>query len=270
MLRGLSARDLELAIRQARNTVPVRVAVRGLLTTLGSSREADVALPLMPAQWLVVQRRGDGVTVREVATGVEHALRPGQHVDLGDASVALSERAVDGPLQAGAIAAALAGADTPDEALRIVVAGVLAALAADTGAAIVAEPTGWRVAVAVDGAGAPLPDAATLLSDTIVREVLDRSATVCVGDVVGDVRYAAVPSVVALALGSVICVPMAAGERVLGALYIGRRGAGAPFDEAHARELAVLAAMAVPFLAQLRRAPAPPRAATAWSARTRR
>jgi DNA-binding NtrC family response regulator len=140
-----------------------------------------------------------------------------------------------------------------DDALRSLVSGVLAALDADTGAAIVAEPTGWRVAVALDGAGAPLPDAAALLSDTIVREVIDRGAAVCVGDVVGDTRYASVPSVVALSLGSVLCVPMAAGERVLGALYVGRRGAGAPFTEPHARELAVLAAMAVPFLAQLRR-----------------
>jgi DNA-binding NtrC family response regulator len=251
----VAVRELELVIRQARNTVPVRAPVHALLTTLGSSREADVPLPLLPAQWVVVQRRGDGagVVVRVLATGAQHALAPGQHVELGDASIALSERAGDGPLQAGAIAAALAAAEAPDDALRALVRGVLAALGADTGAAIVAEPTGWRVAVAVDGAGAPLPAAASLLSDTIVRDVLDRGAAVCVDDVVGDGRYAAVPSVVALALGAVLCVPMAAGERVLGALYVGRRGGGAAFGEAHARELGVVAAMAVPLLAQLRR-----------------
>src|SRR5689334_2330035 len=138
-------RDLELVIRQARNTVPVRVAVRALLTTLGSSRDADVQLPLLPPEWAVAQRKGDAVTVRLVATGAEHRLEPGAHVDLGEVSLALSDRGGDGPLQVGAIASALAGASTPDEALRALVRGVLAALGADTGAAILAEPSGWRV-----------------------------------------------------------------------------------------------------------------------------
>jgi transcriptional regulator with GAF, ATPase, and Fis domain len=245
---------LELVIRQARNTVPVRVAVRAVLTTLGSSREADVVLPLLPAEWAVVQRRGGGVALRLVG-GAEHVLAPGQHLELGEVSIALAERGGDGPLQVAAIAAALAGASGPDDALRLIVAGVLDALGADTGAAIVAEAGGWRVAVALDRRGEPIARAAELLSDTIVRDVLDRGGTVCVDDIAGDRRYAAIPSVVALALGSVICVPMAAGERVLGALYVGRRGVGAPFAPVHARELAVLAAMAVPLVAQLRRAP---------------
>jgi DNA-binding NtrC family response regulator len=247
-------RDLELVIRQGRHAVPVRVTVRALLTTLGSSREADVVLPLLPPQWAVAQRRGDDVVLRVVGGG-EHRLEPGHHLDLGEVSIALADRGGDGPLQVGAIAAALAGATSPDDALRIVVGGVIAALAADTGAAIVAEAGGWKIAVALDGRGVPLDGAEQLLSDTIVRDVLDRGGSVCVGDVAGDRRYAAVPSVVALHLQSVICVPMAAGDRVLGALYVGRRGIGAPLSEVHARELAVLAAMAVPFLAQLRRAP---------------
>jgi DNA-binding NtrC family response regulator len=49
---------------------------------------------------------------------------------------------------------------------------------------------------------------------------------------------------------------MRAGERVLGALFFGRRDLQRPFSDAQARELVVLGSMAVPVLAQLRRGPA--------------
>ncbi len=248
------AAKLELVVSQARNTVPVRVALRKLLTTLGSSSEADVALPLMPAQWVVVERRGDGIRIRVVASGAERTLTPGQHVDLGEASLALADLGVTaGPLRAGEIASALTGAESPDVALRGVVEGVIQSLGADSGAAVVAEGAGYRVAVAVDAGGLPLPNAAELLSDTVVRDVLGSGSPLCIGDVGGDRRYATVPSVVALSLQSVVCVPMRVGERVLGALFFGRRDLTRPFTESQARELAVLASMTVPVLAQLRR-----------------
>jgi transcriptional regulator with GAF, ATPase, and Fis domain len=248
--------ELELVVRQARNTVPVRVVLRKLLTTLGSSPDADVPLPLMPAQWVVVQRRGDGVRVRVVASGAERVLDPGQHLDLGDASLALADRgATAGPLGAAEIATALTRADTPDAALRGIVEGVLRSLGADSGAAVIAEGGGYRVAVAVDAEGKPLGHAAELLSDTLVRDVLGSGTPLCVGDIAGDRRYATVPSVVSLSLQSVVCVPMRFGDRVLGALFFGRRNLARPFSEAQTRELMVLGSMALPVLAALRRAP---------------
>jgi DNA-binding NtrC family response regulator len=105
----------------------------------------------------------------------------------------------------------------------------------------------------LDAAGDPLERAEELLSDTVVNDVLTGRGSVCVGDMTGDRRYASVPSVVSLSLQSVLCVPMAAGERVLGAVFLGKRDLAAPFSAQNARELAVLASMAVPFLAQLRR-----------------
>jgi DNA-binding NtrC family response regulator len=249
--------ELELVVSQARNTVPVRVVLRKLLTTLGSSRQADVPLPLMPAQWIVVQRSGDAALIRVVASGAERLLRPGEHIDIGDASLALADRsAVAGPLGAAEIASALTSADSPDAALRGIVEGVIRSLGADSGAAVIAEGASYRVAVAVDGGGAPLANAAELLSDTVVRDVLDSGNPLCLGDVTGDQRYATVPSVVSLSLQSVVCVPMRTGDRVLGALYFGRRDLTRPYTDAQTRELMVLASMAVPVLAQLRRAPA--------------
>ncbi len=246
--------ELELVVSQARNTVPVRVILRKLLTTLGSSPEADVSLPLMPAQWAVVQRRDNAALVRLIATGGERLLQPGQHFDIGEASLALADRSVTaGPLRAGEIASALTSADCPDAALRGIVEGVIRSLDADTGAAVISEGSGYRVAIAVDAAGQPLPNAAELLSDTVVRDVLGSGNPLCVGDVGGDERYASVPSVIALALQSVVCVPMCVGDRVLGALFIGRRDLSRPFTEAQTRELVVLGSMTLPVLAQLRR-----------------
>ena len=256
MAMGTPLVELELVVSQARNTVPVRVILRKLLTTLGSSVDADVSLPLMPAQWAVVQRRGNAVLVRLIATDSERLLQPGQHLDIGQASLALADLSVTaGPLHAGEIASALTSADCPDAALRGIVEGVIASLGADSGAAVISEGSGYRVAVAVDALGQPLPNAAELLSDTVVRDVLGSGNPLCVGDVGGDERYATVPSVIALSLQSVVCVPMCVGERVLGALFFGRRDLSRPFTEAQTRELVVLGSMTLPVLAQLRRGP---------------
>jgi DNA-binding NtrC family response regulator len=54
-----------------------------------------------------------------------------------------------------------------------------------------------------------------------------------------------------LKLRSVLCVPMRLGSRVLGAVYLGKKQG--EFSEAQASDLKVLATMALPLLAQLRR-----------------
>ncbi len=253
-MTGETRGELELVITQAANTVPVRLVLTRHLTTLGSDPDADVVLPLLAAQWAVVQRREGDVLLRLVSPAAEHVLSPGSHLDLGDVAVALVERvAGDAPLRIAELASSLSGVDSPDAALRMIVESVIASTGADSGAAIVREGRAYRVAVALDAAGAPLSDAERLLSDTVVRDVLDLGGSVCVGDLPADQRYANVPSVVALRLQSVLCVPMAAGERVLGALFLGKRDLTTPFPAESARELTVLASLAVPFMAQLRR-----------------
>src|SRR5690606_29558851 len=101
--------------------------------------------------------------------------------------------------------------------------------------------------------GAPVQSAAELLSDTIVREVLDSGQRVNVADAPADRRYGSIPSVVSLQLRSVLCLPMRLHGRVLGALFLGKQRLTDPFDEPTVGELKVIASMAVPFVAQLRR-----------------
>src|SRR2546430_11825150 len=74
--------------------------------------------------------------------------------------------------------------------------------------------------------------------------------------VAGNSGYAAVPSRVAVRFGSALCLPMRLDGKTLGAVFLARHERAAP-DERTVAELRVLAAVAVPFLAQLRRSPPP-------------
>jgi transcriptional regulator with AAA-type ATPase domain len=75
-------------------------------------------------------------------------------------------------------------------------------------------------------------------------------------DVAAHSRYAQVPSVTALRLGSALCLPMRLESRTLGAVFLARHDRAA-LDERTLAELRILAAIAVPFLAQLRTHPRP-------------
>src|SRR5690606_17898133 len=67
-------------------------------------------------------------------------------------------------------------------------------------------------------------------------------------------RYARVPSVAVLGLGSVVCLPLRLEGKTLGAIFVGARGRRAPLGDRAAADLRLLTALAVPFLAQVRQA----------------
>jgi len=246
--------QLELVISQARSTVPVRVVLAKRLTTLGSNPAADVCLPMLAEQWAMVTQHEAGATVRVLTTGTDYQLADGSHIEVDGVSLALTIRRGDGDgIGAHVLAEALSSADTPATALEQICAGLVAATGADSGAIILRDGNGYSVVAARDAAGGALSEAAILLSDTVVLDVLGGATTVALGDVAHHDRYANIASVVRLQLRSVLCVPMAAGDRVLGAIFLGKRDMRAPFTDTQARELRVLAAMSVPFLAQMRR-----------------
>jgi transcriptional regulator with GAF, ATPase, and Fis domain len=164
------------------------------------------------------------------------------------------QQGLDTRLPIGTLSLALARIDSPADALRHVLDFAIQATGVDTGAIILNEDKDYTVVAARDATGAALPDTECLLSGTVVTDVLAGCAPVCVGDVARHHRYATVPSLVDTRLHAVLCVPMMLALRVLGALYLAKRDGSATFSERHMRELTVLAGMAVPFLAELRRA----------------
>jgi DNA-binding NtrC family response regulator len=82
--------------------------------------------------------------------------------------------------------------------------------------------------------------------------VLGSGERVRLDDVAANSRYAAIPSVTAMKLGSALCLPMRLDGRTLGAVFLARHDRFTA-DDRTLGELQLLAAIAVPLLAQVRR-----------------
>jgi len=147
---------------------------------------------------------------------------------------------------------ALAAVDSPERAVEQMLTGLIAASGADLGALILGDGEAYSVAAARDKAGAVLEGAHELLSDTIVRDVLGSGERVRLDDVAAHSRYAGIPSVTAMKLGSALCLPMRLDGRTLGAVFLARHDRFSA-DDRTLGELQLLAAIAVPLLAQVRR-----------------
>jgi transcriptional regulator with GAF, ATPase, and Fis domain len=247
--------DLALSIC-LQGSQPVRVRLTKQVTTIGSDPAADLRLSSVPAHWAVLHTLPGHVEILLVSTQVRHRLVVGTILDLDGvllelhamADVHARERAIE------ELASALAAVESADRAVDLLLRGLIAAAEVDIGALILAEAGTFRIAAARDRDGAILDDARELLSDTIVRDVLGTGERVQVDDLVAHSRYAAVPSVAALRLRSAICLPMRLDGKTLGAIFLAKRSR-TNVDDRMVAELRILAAIAVPFLAQLRRPP---------------
>ena len=248
----------------------LRIVVQGLeplerrvdraLLTIGSDPAADLRLASVPARWAVLRRRDDGLEIRRLGVAGATLLGPGEEITVDGVRLGLGQAKDHAPagIPMARLAEALAGAVRPDDALALLVEELIEATGADTGAIVLLEDDGYTVPVARHADGRVLDEADQLLSDTLVRDVLSGGArTLRLSNLASDQRYGSVASVISLKLSSVLCVPMRLGTRVLGALYLGHHDPRKTFGEAEARDLEVLAAMALPLLAQMRRAPAP-------------
>ena len=100
------------------------------------------------------------------------------------------------------------------------------------------------------GAG---PGEPVQVSRTVVRQVLEKKAALMANDVATDRRLQDARSLQLQRVHSLLCAPMLAGEKVLGAIYLdcGRHGAG--FDQQHLRMLSAVAGLAALAAQRLRR-----------------
>ncbi len=247
---------LVLVLIPARGAHPLRLPLIKRITTIGSDPAADVRLATAPAQWAVVHRTDAGVEVG--IAGARKPLAAGERLEADGIELAIEstadarerERAIE------ELVSALAAVDSPDRAVELLLTGLIGAAGADLGALILTERDAYTVAAARDRHGNVLDGAHELLSDTIVRDVLGTGERVQLDDVAAHSRYAAIPSVTALRLGSALCLPMRLEGTTLGAVFLARHDRAAVDDRTLA-ELRVLAAVAVPLLAQLRRTQTP-------------
>ncbi|NVB85187.1 MAG: sigma-54-dependent Fis family transcriptional regulator [Kofleriaceae bacterium] len=250
---------LVLVLVPVRGAQPLRLPLVKRITTIGSDGAADVRLATAPAEWAVVHR-GDGkITVHVASAGTRRELSHGEQIEADGITLALESTAVVRERERAIeeLVSALAAVDSPDRAVELLLTGLIGASGADLGALILADRDKYTVAAARDKDGAVLDGAHELLSDTIVRDVLGTGERVQLDDVAAHSRYAAIPSVTSLRLGSALCLPMRLDGTTLGAVFLARHGRAAVDDRTLA-ELRILAAVAVPLLAQLRRTAAQP------------
>ncbi|MEO8840078.1 MAG: sigma-54-dependent Fis family transcriptional regulator [Kofleriaceae bacterium] len=246
--------DLVLAIVPLAGAMTLRVPVTKRITSIGSDPSADLRLVTAPARWAVVHRSEAGLEVVLAATGERRRLSPGERlladgITLAVESIA-TERARERSIEE--LVSALAAVDSPERAVEQMLTGLIAASGADLGALILGDGETYSVAAARDKHGAVLEGARELLSDTIVRDVLGSGERVRLDDVAANRRYAAIPSVTAMKLGSALCLPMRLDGRTLGAVFLARHDRFTA-DDRTLGELQLLAAIAVPLLAQVRR-----------------
>jgi len=253
--------DWVLTIRVA-GLEPVRRRIDRALLSIGSDPAADVKIASVADRWAIVRKVDAGLEVRRIGVAGARVIPLGGALTLDEVELRLGgdePKITSAGLPVESLAESLAAADGPSDALARLLEGLIAATGAQTGAILLREDDAYTIPIARRADGQPLVGAEALLSDTVVRDVLDGEAdSVCVADLAHDARYATVPSVVSLSLNSVLCVPMRLGPRVLGAVYLGHHDPRARFSDRHAHDLAVLATMALPLLAQLRRAEARP------------
>jgi transcriptional regulator with GAF, ATPase, and Fis domain len=201
-----------------------------------------------------VHRAEGTVEVVLAATSERRRLAPGERLLADGISLAIesiaSERARERSIEE--LVSALAAVDSPERAVEQMLTGLIAASGADLGALILGDGEAYSVAAARDRHGAVLEGAHELLSDTIVRDVLGSGERVKLDDVAANSRYAGIPSVTAMKLGSALCLPMRLDGRTLGAVFLARHDRFSA-DDRTLGELQLLAAIAVPLLAQVRR-----------------
>jgi Nif-specific regulatory protein len=88
------------------------------------------------------------------------------------------------------------------------------------------------------------PGERVVVSRTVVRQVLDRKSAVMVNDVAADLDLQDATSLRLKAVRSLLCTPLLAGERVLGAIYLDSSQHTARFDEQHLQMLTAIAGIA--------------------------
>ena len=115
---------------------------------------------------------------------------------------------------------------------------------AERGAILLAgsNPEDFSPAFAWDrGAG---PGEPVRVSRTVVRQVLERKASVMANDVGADISLQDATSLRVQCVRSLLCAPLMAGERVLGAIYLDSSHGAVHFDEQHLQMLTAIAGIA--------------------------
>ena len=130
------------------------------------------------------------------------------------------------------------------EQLEALMDAVIEATHAAKGFLLLLENGETKISVARHLAGRPLPETEQLLSDSIVKKVLESRQPLIVSDAVNDTFFGASQSVMNLQLASVMCAPLIAQGQLLGLIYVGNDSVRGLFEESSLDVLTIFASQA--------------------------
>ena len=128
--------------------------------------------------------------------------------------------------------------------LEALMDAVIEATHAAKGFLLLLENGETKISVARHLAGRPLPETEQLLSDSIVKKVLESRQPLIVSDAVNDTFFGASQSVMNLQLASVMCAPLIAQGQLLGLIYVGNDSVRGLFEESSLDVLTIFASQA--------------------------
>lgn len=132
----------------------------------------------------------------------------------------------------------------PQILLNALMDDVIALSHADKGFLVLSEQDDYQVCVSRRAGGIDLPKCQTLLSDKIVRLVLETQEPQFISNAGQDPRFNKSKSVINLKLTSVICVPLIARAQLLGLIYVGSDRPTHQFEDSDLQVLRIFAAQA--------------------------
>jgi transcriptional regulator with GAF, ATPase, and Fis domain len=259
---------------------PKRYAIYKKLTTIGSAPDNDAVLegPGVIAYHAVVLFDGRDFNLREASREGDIAqngrkrrqfrLRHGDRVALGEVTLDFSaydeyagqqgpagpttgeEHLIQGLTRLHDFSRALMGKSDIVDLVPALLDSVVALTQADKGFLLMFED-GKPVVRASRNLGpegetrvGKEADPARLVSDSILKQVVERREPVLVADALHDSAFSTAQSVIDLKLCSVMVVPLLEEGNLLGVLYLGNDRIANLFDENHLRILTVFAAQA--------------------------
>ncbi|MDQ3033506.1 MAG: sigma 54-interacting transcriptional regulator [Myxococcota bacterium] len=133
---------------------------------------------------------------------------------------------------------------TMQEQLESLMDAVIEATHAGKGFLLLLENGETKITVARHLAGRALPEAEQLLSDSIVKKVLETKQPLIVSDAVNDTMFGVAQSVMNLQLASVMCAPLMSQGQLLGLIYVGNDTVRGLFEETTLDVLTIFASQA--------------------------
>ncbi len=255
--------------------VTVRFPLLRRLTTIGASKDCDLVLAGAEPTHCTVEHEAGNYKIQSTSRSAvffvggkklrDHTLRHGDVFVVGgvelafaaiDPQIAAADPESSNKLQIEAMRQLqrfsellLREESSLDGLLSELIDQVVSLTGANKGFLVLAEgPDRYDVRVARGLDRQPVDEPEQLLSDKIIRAVIDSREPQIISDAYNDTRFQSSMSVINLKLSSVMCVPLIVRGELLGLIYVGNNSVVNLFRQSQLETLRVYAAQAALFI----------------------